>query len=280
MLGSFLMGWFGIIFKADLRQISDHLVIGITTGYMGSLTTFSGWNQKMVVLSSKGHWVYAVAGIVLGMFIVNESITVGAETGERLRSWILKYIRENSSIGCKCDWEHWRVDTRTKHSMLLSVVTVLLSFLWVLSVVLAVLKVRSHADGAVLWMGCSVAPPGVWLRWYLARLNGQGIGKQRSLRWLPIGTLAANVLAAGIMAALAVTSKAVHTERSTTILSGIQLGFLGCLSTVSTFAAEVYTMRRSGQIAKAFVYAASTFLLSFVLGTLVYSVPVWVKNYG
>jgi fluoride exporter len=42
------------------------------------------------------------------MFIVNESITVGAETGERLRSLILKYIRENSSIGSKCDWEHWR----------------------------------------------------------------------------------------------------------------------------------------------------------------------------
>ncbi|GJN10067.1 hypothetical protein PR202_ga28128 [Eleusine coracana subsp. coracana] len=278
-LGSFLMGWFGIIFKADIRQISDHLVVGITTGYMGSLTTFSGWNQKMVALSSKGHWVYAVAGIVLGMFIVNESITVGAETGERLRSSIVKYIRENSSIGSKCDWEHWSVDTRTKHSVLLSVMMVLMSFLWVLSIVLAVVKVRSLADGAVLWLGCSVAPPGVWLRWYLARLNGQGIGKQKSFRWLPIGTLAANVLGAGIMAALAVTSKAVHTKRSTVILSGIQLGFLGCLSTVSTFAAEVYTMRRSGQITKAFVYAASTFLLSFVLGTLVYSVPVWVKHY-
>uniref|UniRef100_A0A0A9D4V6 Uncharacterized protein n=1 Tax=Arundo donax TaxID=35708 RepID=A0A0A9D4V6_ARUDO len=280
MLGSFLMGWFGIIFKADIRHISDHLIVGITTGYMGSLTTFSGWNQKMVGLSSKGHWVYAVAGIVLGMFIVNESITVGAETGERLRSLILEYIREKSSIGRKHDWEHWKVDTRTKQSVLLSVMMVLLSFLWILSIVLAVVKVRSLADGAVLWLGCSVAPPGVWLRWYLARLNGQGIGKQRSLKWLPIGTLAANVLAAGIMAALAVTSKAVHTNRSTTILSGIEFGFLGCLSTVSTFAAEVYTMRRSGQIARAFVYAASTFMLSFVLGTLVYSVPVWVKHYG
>ncbi|KAF8689165.1 hypothetical protein HU200_041947 [Digitaria exilis] len=154
---------------ADIRHISDHLIVGITTGYMGSLTTFSGWNQKMVGLSSKGHWVYAVAGIVL-------------------------------------------------------------------------VNVRNLADGAVLWMGCSVAPPGVWLRWYLARLNGQGIGKQGSFKWLPVGTLAANVLAAGIMAALAVTSKAVHTKQSTVILSGIQLGFLGCLSTVSTFAAEVYTM--------------------------------------
>ncbi|CAD6212097.1 unnamed protein product [Miscanthus lutarioriparius] len=279
MLGSFLMGWFGIIFKADIRYISDHLIVGITTGYMGSLTTFSGWNQKMVGLSSKGHWVYAIAGVVLGMFIVNESITIGAETGERLRSLILKYIREKSLIGHKYDWEHWRVDTRTKQFVILSVMIILMSFFWILSIVLTVVKMHSLADGAVLWMGCSVAPPGVWLRWYLARLNGQGIGKQRSLKWLPIGTLVANVLAAGIMAILAVTSKAVHTERSTTIISGIQLGFLGCLSTVSTFAAEVYTMRRSGQIARAFVYAASTFLLSFVLGTLVYSVPVWEKHY-
>jgi fluoride ion exporter CrcB/FEX len=86
---------------------------------------------------------------------------------------------------------------------------ILMSFFWVLSIVLTVVKMHSLADGAVLWMGCSVAPPGVWLRWYLARLNGQGIGKQRSLKWLPIGTLVANVLAAGIMAILAITSKAV-----------------------------------------------------------------------
>jgi len=156
-----------------------------------------------------------------GMFIVNESITVGAETGERLRSLILKYIKGRCSIGHKYDWEHWRVDTRTKQSVLLSVMMIVMSFLWVLSIVLAVVKLRSLADGAVLWMGCSVAPPGVWLRWYLARLNGQGIGKHRSFKWLPIGTLAANVLAAGIMAALAVTSKAVWPNN---------------------FSAEVYTM--------------------------------------
>ncbi|KAM3403353.1 hypothetical protein ACQJBY_006847 [Aegilops geniculata] len=81
MLGSLLMAWFGIIFKTDIRHISEHLIVGITTGYMGSLTTFSGWNQAMVSMSSKDHWAYAIAGIVLGMFIVNESIRVGAETG-------------------------------------------------------------------------------------------------------------------------------------------------------------------------------------------------------
>ncbi|KAM0884069.1 hypothetical protein ACQ4PT_031206 [Festuca glaucescens] len=191
MLGSFLMAWFGIIFKTDIRHISDHLIVGITTGYMGSLTTFSGWNQAVVSMSSKDHWAYAIAGIVLGMFIVNESIRVGAET-------------------------------------------VLLT---------------------VLYSGWG------------ARSRLQAFG------------YAANVLAAGIMASLAVTAKAVNTKRPTTVLNGIQFGFLGCLSTVSTFAAEIYAMRSSGQIGRAFVYASATFMFSFVLGTLVYSVPVWVKHY-
>ncbi|AQK62678.1 camphor resistance CrcB family protein [Zea mays] len=92
--------------------------------------------------------------------------------------------------------------------------------------------------------------------------------KVRSLKWLPTRTLIANVLAASIMAVLAITSKVVDTKRSTTILSGIQLDFLGCLSTMSTFDAEVYTMRRSGQIARTLIYAASTFMLPFLLAQL------------
>ncbi|PWZ39876.1 Protein FAM135B [Zea mays] len=70
-------------------------------------------------------------------------------------------------------------------------------------------------------------------------------------------------------------SNMVDTKRSTTILSGIQLDFLGCLSTMSTFDAEVYTIRRSGQIARAFIYAASTFMLSFLLAQL--SSWIWLR---
>lgn len=51
------------------------------------------------------------------------------------------------------------------------------------------------------------------------------------------------------------------------------------MSTVSTFVAEVYTMRQSGHSGRAFIYAGSTVIVSFVLGTLIYSVPVWTKNY-
>ncbi|XP_078168031.1 fluoride export protein 1-like isoform X1 [Carex rostrata] len=267
MLGSFLMGWFGIVFKPDLRHVSEHLTVGITTGYMGSLTTFSGWNQKMLLLSSKGHWMFAVAGMLLGLFIVNESITIGVEFAEGLRKRF------------KCNLNKWKIDTKNRHMAVIVVMLFSLITIWVASCILAVVKVHNLTTGAVLWLGCVVAPPGVWARWYLARLNGVGIGKNSYLKWFPIGTFLANVIAACIMAALSVISKAVNTKRSGVILSGIQLGFLGCMSTVSTFVAEVYTMRQSGHSGRAFIYSGSTVIVSFVLGTLIYSVPVWTKNY-
>lgn len=65
-VGSFLMGWWGVVFKEDISSVSDHLAIGLTTGYLGSLTTFSGWNQKMLDLSVDGQWVSSVLGFLLG----------------------------------------------------------------------------------------------------------------------------------------------------------------------------------------------------------------------
>ena len=65
-VGSFLMGWLGVVFKGDISQVSDILAIGLTTGYLGSLTTLSGWNQKMLDLSVNGHWVEAVLGFLTG----------------------------------------------------------------------------------------------------------------------------------------------------------------------------------------------------------------------
>ena len=65
-VGSFLMGWCGVVFKGDISQVSDILAIGLTTGYLGSLTTLSGWDQKMLDLSVNGHWVQAVLGFLTG----------------------------------------------------------------------------------------------------------------------------------------------------------------------------------------------------------------------
>ncbi|XP_039132976.1 uncharacterized protein LOC120270039 [Dioscorea cayenensis subsp. rotundata] len=279
ILGSFLMGWFGVIFKADIRNVSDHLVIGLTTGYLGSLTTFSGWNMKMLDLSERGHWVFAVGGIVLGMAIVNESIRYGVEIAEVLRRILLNW-HSKTSQKTKVMLENLRVNTRERHAVVLLWMILILGALWSLSCVLAKRKIDSVTNGAVLWLACLVGPPGVWFRWYLARLNGRGIGRKGILKWLPMGTLIANILAACIMAALSTINKEVNTKKCAIIVSGIQFGFLGCLSTVSTFVAEVFAMRQSGHILRATAYMLLTIIPSFGFGTLIYSLPVWLKHYN
>ena len=63
------MGWLGVVFKANISKVSDQLAIGLTTGYLGSLTTFSGWNQKMLDLSVEGQWVFVVLGYFIGILL-------------------------------------------------------------------------------------------------------------------------------------------------------------------------------------------------------------------
>ena len=72
----------------------------------------------------------------------------------------------------------------------------------------------------------------------------------------------------------------VNTQTCDIVASGIQLGFLGCLSAVSTFIAKFNAMRESEHPWRAYAYALITICSSFRLEILVYSVPVWTKGYG
>lgn len=279
MVGSFLMGWLGVVFKGDISKVSDLLAIGLTTGFLGSLTTFSGWNQKMLDLSIEGRWVFAVLGIFIGLFLVAYSIIFGIETAKGFR-WLYKRSYTKSFFNsCTC----LHSCNSNKHQYLLTFMVMLLLMLGLLWGLFGALVNKDFENGGSevqLFLACMVGPFGVWIRWHLARLNGQGIGKDGMLKWVPFGTLAANVLAACVMAALATLKKAVRTKNCDTVASGIQFGLLGCLSTVSTFIAEFHAMRESLHPWRAYAYAAITFIISFLWGTLIYSVPVWVRDYN
>ncbi|OMO62590.1 Camphor resistance CrcB protein [Corchorus capsularis] len=277
MVGSFLMGWFGVVFKGDISQVSDILAIGLTTGYLGSLTTFSGWNQKMLDLSVNGHWVQAVLGFLVGLFLAAYSIIFGIETAKGFR-WILRRLYSSKKeVPSTC--RSWTLNSYRRQ--LAAMLVLLLVLVVLLSVSGALLKEEfgSGSSGAQLWLACLVGSLGVWMRWFLARLNGRGLGKSGILRWLPFGTLIANVSAACIMAALSTLVKSVNSKNFDTVASGIQLGFLGCLSTVSTFIAEFNAMRESKYPWRAYGYALITTAVSFGLGILIYNVPVWTKNF-
>jgi fluoride ion exporter CrcB/FEX len=60
------MGWFGVVFKEDISNVSEYLAVALTNGYLGSLTTFSGSNQKMLELGVTGNWLFVVLGFLIG----------------------------------------------------------------------------------------------------------------------------------------------------------------------------------------------------------------------
>ncbi|KAI4337782.1 hypothetical protein L6164_016157 [Bauhinia variegata] len=273
MFGSFLMGWFGVVFKGDITRVSEHLAIALTTGYLGSLTTFSGWNQKMLELSVNGHWLYAVLGCLVGLFLVAFSIIFGVDTAKGFR-WLLSKLEIISESGSS-NKINWKVDRYKCQVGVMVVFLLLLGLLWSISGALVKAEFKHGGSAAELWFACMVGPLGVWIRWFLARLNGRGLGRAGLFKWIPFGTLIANVSAACVMAALSTVKKEVNTRDCDTVVTGIQFGLLGCLSTVSTFAAEFNAMRESMHPWRAYAYAFITICVSFCLGILIYCTPVW-----
>ncbi|KAK2385787.1 fluoride export protein [Trifolium repens] len=273
MVGSFLMGWFGVVFKEDISNVSEYLAVALTTGYLGSLTTFSGWNQKMLELGVTGNWLFVVLGFLIGLFLVAFSIIFGIETAKGFK-WLLRRLNvtsgsETSRNKIKAKEESFKIQLTVMVVLLL-----ILGLLWGLSGVLMIAEFR-NGENSFLWIACMVGPLGVWIRWLLSRLNGHGLGSRDLLSWIPFGTLIANVSAACIMAALATTKIYVNTRDCDTIIKGIQFGLLGCLSTVSTFVAEFNKMREGMYPWRAYVYTLITICSSFFLGILIYCVPIW-----
>ncbi|KAK7351135.1 hypothetical protein VNO77_10356 [Canavalia gladiata] len=276
MIGSFFMGWFGVVFKEDICRVSEHLAIAITTGYLGSLTTFSGWNQKMLELSVSGHWLFSALGFLIGLFLVAFSIIVGIETAKGFR-WLLNRLnissgKDSSEINCKVDSYH-------RQLIVMVMFLVILGILWGVSGTMVKAEFKHGGSAAQLWFACMVGPIGVWIRWFLARLNGRGLGKTGLFKWIPFGTLIANVSAACVMAALASLKNAVNTKNCDTVVAGLQFGLMGCLSTVSTFAAEFHAMRESSHPWRAYAYATITVFVSYSLGILIYCIPAWTKGF-
>jgi CrcB protein len=67
-LGSFFMGWVGVVFKKDIAMYSEHLAVGLSTGLMGSITTFASMMQRNLAIIVTGRWLTGLFGLLLGRF--------------------------------------------------------------------------------------------------------------------------------------------------------------------------------------------------------------------
>ncbi|KAL3689333.1 hypothetical protein R1sor_015642 [Riccia sorocarpa] len=278
MLGSFFMGWVGVVFKKDISLFSEHLAVGLSTGLMGSITTYAAMIQRMVANMVGGRWVNGISGLVLGMELAQVSLIIGVDSAKLMCKILERINHIRDRRGLKPLQAPSPDNTRRRYCSLL-IFTLVGGGLWVGSLVLTIFD-RSSRSRRTLWLACVVAPPGVWMRWYFARLNGQGIGQKHLMRWLPVGTLLVNVVASSMEAGLATVEAAVENYNSRLWIESLQLGLFGCLSTVSTFVAEIQTMHQGKNRWRAYVYPLSTIVTSVVMGLLIYGIPVWVLGLG
>jgi fluoride exporter len=117
---------------------------------------------------------------------------------------------------------------------------------------------------------CAGASLGALLRWLLAgRLN-------HLLPTMPLGTLAANLLG-GYLIGIAIAVFAHAPELSPQARLFIITGFLGGLTTFSTFSAEVVTQLQQGETAWALATALTHLLGSFALTALGIATVAWAR---
>jgi CrcB protein len=112
---------------------------------------------------------------------------------------------------------------------------------------------------------------GALLRWLLAgRLN-------HLLPGLPLGTLAANLIG-GYLVGIAVAVFASLPELSPQARLFVVTGFLGGLTTFSTFSAEVVTQLQQGHTAWALATALAHLLGSFALTAVGIATVAWARS--
>jgi CrcB protein len=119
--------------------------------------------------------------------------------------------------------------------------------------------------GAIVAVGVGAAL-GAWLRWALAhRWNPSG-------PMLPLGTLAANLIG-GYLIGLVLAATTTRPDISPELRLFIATGFLGGLTTFSTFSAESVSLMLRGEYAWALAHSGAHLLGSLAMTAL--GVATW-----
>ena len=151
-----------------------------------------------------------------------------------------------------------------KKQRLIHVLVIGLALLiWLVTILLSVYK-RTYRH---ITFALNLAPLGTWLRYYLSRYNARHPS-------FPFGTFSANVLATALLSAFTLLQTTSVTQRnpiSCAFLQGLDDGFCGCLSTVSTFATEIRGLSRR----HAYRYAVVSILVGQAVAALVFGVYWW-----
>ncbi|KAI9466901.1 CrcB-like protein-domain-containing protein [Lactarius psammicola] len=255
-LGCLIMG-ICLPLKDPISSYYSPLYTAITTGFCGSLTTFSGWqldvfyswiNEGQFHRNGLRNVVDAFAKIFFTLSISLASLFFGVHVGTALLPYISNALR--SSLP-----RPWVVNMLNVLSVMVYLAT--LPTYFTLSA-----SFRHQATAALLF-----SFPGTFTRYVLSIL----LNSRSTL--LPVGTLVANEFGTSLLALFHILQGLSDpvSPNACSILQGLGDGYCGCLTTVSTFAAEMRALTDR----KRWLYGTISIVMGQVLLVLILGSAVW-----
>lgn len=254
--GCFVMG-FCLEIKDSFGQFYGPLYTAFTTGFCGSLTTFSSWQLQVFdawINPSHYHrdWLRDVIDgltqIVFTLALSLSSVKFGAHIASLLRPFFQTLPSPNRPSRY----------TLTALSVLIYAATCPAYFRLPESY-------RVKATSALLY-----SFPGTLTRYLLS------INLNPRFHVLPVGTFAANMLGTALIAVFTVlqSTRGPPSPNGCNVLSGLANGYCGCLTTVSTFAAEVATLENK----KSWFYVMLSVVTAQLLLLVILGPSYWAGN--
>ncbi|TFK91489.1 hypothetical protein K466DRAFT_660026 [Polyporus arcularius HHB13444] len=249
--GCLIMG-FALGLKEPFGQFYGPLYTAVTTGFCGSLTTFSGWQLDIFeswingTASHRDWFRDAIDGIgktVFTLAISLSAVSFGAHLAT-LAAPLLPTLRTPPR--------------RIRYT--LSALGVLIYAAAYPAYFELPARYRHEVTAALLF-----SFPGTLSRYLLS------IFLNPRLKLFPLGTFAANTLGTALLGTFQVLQTIQHpgplSANACGVLRGLSDGFCGCLTTVSTFAAEVDALDgRRAWIYVSLSWLVSQLLLAVILG--------------
>ncbi|KAF8681273.1 CrcB domain protein [Rhizoctonia solani] len=238
-MGCFVMG----LALGKRQTISDFyppLYTAITTGFCGSLTTFSSWQLDVFQAWSNAGGFHRgwLRDVIDGL--TKSAVTALVSLGG---------LSFGLHISTHIPFKPPRFRPNSAHGKIMGILS-LLSYLATIPLYFKLSpKFRIDATSALLF-----SFPGTLTRHIL----GTYFNALRAN--LPIGTLGANSLGTGLLAAFHVIQRTPVTPTACAILQGLIDGYCGCLTTISTFAVEIRGLKGW--------HAWRYFALSYIIGQL------------
>ncbi|OAV87641.1 hypothetical protein PTTG_04660 [Puccinia triticina 1-1 BBBD Race 1] len=278
VVGCLIMGT-SVALQARLGKIHSLLYFGITTGFCGSVTTFSSWMLQVFQTFSntskfsRGRFSDFLDGLNLTHVTIGQCL-FALQTGLFLGHIIENVITTRTHrLGLNTSIRSSRRDTSAYWKIPTIFIILAGPLTWLGSVFLFIW-------GPIRWRGpmtysMIIAPTGTVLRYYFAKLNARELSINNTF---PAGTYLANVVATGLLAlfsALQYTSAARTNPEYCASLQGLRDGFCGCLSTISTFFLELH---RAGPNYKNFRYALTSWLSGQLLCLMIFGIYFWTRD--